>query len=374
MSRERTVHTVGKWQAKVGVFRRKLGLYRPFLFWGGGMILAIVLFFFATRVVFPFISSVTSLVGKPLTALAILRDPTKALKSAEGRTNILILGKGGGTHEAPDLTDSMMVVSLRQSDRRVSVISIPRDIWIDSMKAKINSAYYYGEQKQPGGGGFILARDAVFQVTNLPIQYTILVDFTGFKRAVDLVGGVDIPVDHSFSDEKYPIEDTNGGKPTPRPGKPLPDSEIYETVHFEQGLQHMDGDTALKFSRSRNSTDPEEGTDFARSKRQQKVLIALAQKMKQKETAFSLDRLNELRNIFDQYTKTDLSDEELLALGKIGLSIDPLMIQRIGLNEGTKDNPGILVNPPVSKYGQWILESRIKDWSDVHAYIEAQLK
>lgn len=363
----------GKWRAKAGVFRRKLSAYRPFLSWGVVVVLAIALFFFVTRFVLPLAASLTGLVGKPLAALSILRDPAKALKSSQGRTNILMLGKGGSSHEAPDLTDSIMVVSIRHRDRKVSVISIPRDIWIDSMKAKINSAYYYGEQKQQGGG-FILARDAVFQVTNLPIQYTVLVDFNGFKHAIDLVGGVDVTVEHSFTDEKYPIEDTNGQKPTPKPGKTLPDNQIYETVHFEQGLQHMDGDVALKFSRSRNSADPEEGTDFARGKRQQKVLIALAQKIKQKETSLNIDRLKELRNIFDQYTDTDIADQELLALGRVGIGINPSTVQHVGIDSGTKENSGILVNPPTSKYGQWVLESRMKDWSDVHAYIEEQLR
>lgn len=356
------------------VFRRKFSTYVPLIKWGGLVVAGIAAILLIIKVIFPFISSLAGLVGRPIAALSIFQDPTKTLQSVDDRTNILVLGKGGDTHEAPDLTDSMMVVSIRHRDRKISIISTPRDIWIDSMKAKINSAYYYGEQKQPDGGGFVLARDAVFQVTSLPIQYTMLIDFSGFKRAIDLVGGVDINVDRTFTDEKYPVEDEHGGKPTPKPSTPPSESGIYETVRFEQGLQHMDGSTALKFSRSRNSTDPEEGTDFARSKRQQKVLIALAQKMKQRETAFNLNRLKELRSIFDQYTKTDMSDSELLALGKIGLGIDPETIQRVELDEGTKDIPGILVNPPISKYGQWVLESRTRDWSDVHAYVEEQLK
>lgn len=359
---------------QVNILRRRFAVYLPFARWGGIAIAAISVIFLLIKVIFPAVSSLAVFIGKSFNTLSIFQNPEKSLKSIDGRTNILILGKGGDTHEAPGLTDSIMILSIRHSDRTISVISVPRDVWISSMKAKINSAYYYGEQKQQDGGGFILARDAVFQVTDLPIQYTVLIDFAGFKRAIDLVGGVDIQVDYSFTDEKYPVEDERGGKPTPKPSTTPLESGIYERVHFEQGSQQMDGTTALKFARSRNSTDSSEGTDFARSKRQQKVFIAFAQKMKQKETAFNLDRLKELRGIFDQYTMTDLLDQELLALGKIGLGIDPSTIRRIGLDEGTKESPGILVNPPVAKFGQWVLESRAKDWSDVHAYIEEQLQ
>ena len=217
------------------------------------------------------------------------------------------------------MTDTMILLSIRLKDKQVSSISIPRDIWINSMKAKINSAYYYGEKKQQGGG-LILARDAVFQVTGLPVHYAVLVDFEGFKKAIDLVGGVEVEVKRGFTDEKYPsqkLEDSHlGGQASSS------ETPIYETVKFDAGWQHMDGDTALRFSRSRYSTDPEEGSDFARSKRQQQILMALASKMKQKETSLNVDRIKQLRQIFDDYTDTDLGDDEMLALGRIGIGIN----------------------------------------------------
>ena len=104
------------------------------------------------KIVFPLVSAAGNYLFKPLSTLSILKDPTSALKSNDGRTNILILGRGGASHEAPDLTDTMILLSIRLKDKQVSSISIPRDIWINSMKAKINSAYYYGEKKQQGAG------------------------------------------------------------------------------------------------------------------------------------------------------------------------------------------------------------------------------
>jgi anionic cell wall polymer biosynthesis LytR-Cps2A-Psr (LCP) family protein len=151
------------------------------------------------------------------------------------------------------------------------------------------------------------------------------------------------------------------------------EEEIYETIRFEKGKQQMDGNTALKFARSRNSEDPEEGTDFARAKRQQKVLLALAKKLRTRETAFNAERISELRQIFDDYSETDLGDEELLALGRIGMDVELDTIQQISLDTGTEEEPGLLVNPPLTKYNQWVLEPQVDDWSEVHEFIKEEL-
>jgi anionic cell wall polymer biosynthesis LytR-Cps2A-Psr (LCP) family protein len=136
----------------------------------------------------------------------------------------------------------------------------------------------------------------------------------------------------------------------------------------------MNGETALKFVRSRNSTDPEEGTDFARARRQQKILVALAQKLKQKEVFLNLDRVKELEQLFRTYVTSDLPDEALLALGKIGIGIDVSRVRTIGLDGQNTDGFLFLVNPPIRKYGQWVLEPRTGSWEEIHGYIEKQLK
>ena len=359
---------LSKLSARFNILKRRLAPYKLPIFWAAIIAVIAALGIILVKIVFPLVSVAGNYISKPLSTISILKDPAGALKSNDGRTNILILGRGGATHEAPDLTDTMIVLSINLKDKQITSISIPRDIWINSMKAKINSAYYYGEKKQPGGG-LILARDAVFQVTDLPIHYAVLVDFEGFEKAIDLVGGIEVEVKRSFTDEKYPIE--NNEEKVMSNEKPK--EPVYETVKFDAGWQHMDGDTALRFARSRYSADPEEGSDFARSKRQQQVLTALASKIKQKETALNADRVKQLRRIFDDFTETDLGDEEMLALGRIGIGINLQEIEQISLDEGTKEEPGLLTNPPVAKYGQWVLEPRGGDWEQVHKYINSQL-
>lgn len=345
----------------INILRRRLSPYFPFFKWAIVTVAAALLTFALLKLV----KIAAPLISRPLNTLNILTNPAEMLKQTDGRTNILILGRGGAQHDAPDLTDTIILASLRLKSSQVTLISIPRDIWIPSMKAKVNSAYYYG--------GFVLAKDAVFQITNLPIHYIVLVDMDGLKKAIDLVGGVDIEVERSFTDAKYPLEKENGDKPTLAPGVTPKPEEIYETVSFEKGLQHFDGNTALKFSRSRNSDDPEEGTDFARSRRQQLVLTALTKKIKSRETVLNLDRVRELQKLFDDHTDTDLSDQEMLALAKIATKIDLSQITSLRINEGTNEEPGLLINPPVAKYNQWVLAPRSGNFLEIHSYINSQL-
>lgn len=345
----------------INILRRRLSLCFPFFKWA----IAAAVLASAVFISLKLLKLAGSFIQRPLNTLNILTNPAQSLKQTDGRTNILILGRGGAQHDAPDLTDTIILASIRLKSSQVTLISIPRDIWIPSMKAKVNSGYYYG--------GFVLAKDAVFQITNLPIHYVILVDMDGLKQAINLVGGVDIEIERSFTDEKYPLEAENGDKPTLAPGVTPKPEEIYETVSFEKGLRRMDGSTALKFSRSRNSADPEEGTDFARARRQQLVLTALAKKIKSRETVLNLDRVKELQKLFDNHTDTDLSDREMLALAKISAKIDLVQIRSLRIDEGTDEEPGLLINPPIAKYGQWVLAPRSASFLEIHSYIKNQL-
>lgn len=235
----------------------------------------------------------------------LLRDfitaPEAKINAFEGKTNILVLGKGGQGHEAPDLTDSIMVVSISHESPRVQLLSLPRDIWIPELRTKLNSIYYWGNKKETGGG-LVLAKSSVEEILGLPIHYGAVVDFSGFKKIIDTLGGVEVDVVNSFTDKKYPVpgreNDTCGG-----------DREFkcrYETVSFEKGKQFMDGETALKFSRSRNA-EGDEGTDIARAARQEQVVKGIKNKLLSKEIITQPKKLFEIRDVFLSAIETDLS-------------------------------------------------------------------
>lgn len=307
------------------------------------------------------------LVKSPQFITNLSKDPAVSLRSTNGRTNILLLGMGGAGHEAPDLTDSMIVVSYSHGSGKLTLISLPRDIWVNSMKAKINTAYYYGEQRQENGGGLILAKSSVEEITGLPIHYAFAIDFNGFVKAIDLVGGVDVNVERAFDDYEYPI-----------PGKEnvFPIADRYEHLHFDAGPQHMDGELALKFVRSRHAQG-DEGTDFARSARQRKVILAFKDKVLSTETVLNPAKLTELASLYGQYIHTDIADADYASFIRLALAVNTDQIQSIALTTAAEIPEGGLailqVGDPSLYQGQYVLVAKDNNWSALKQYVVNQL-
>ncbi len=185
---------------------------------------------------------------------------------ADGRINILILGRGGGNHDGPDLTDTMMIDSIDVVNHTSTLISIPRDLWVDVPNQgamKINSAFESGEFKYlgreaPGSTN----RNAIqagltrptrpWKVLGMTVHYNILISFQAFQQAVDAVGGVTVKVPKDLVDPTMAWE--NGNSP----------------VLAKAGKDSFNGKKALNYVRSRETT-----SDFARAQRQRAVLMAL---------------------------------------------------------------------------------------------------
>lgn len=239
--------------------------------------------------------------------------PSGKVETISGRTNVLILGKGGKGHEAPDLTDTIIFASISHQEPSITLISLPRDIWIPELRAKLNSTYYWGNQKQPLvqrtsgsedlGGGLILSKSTIEQIVGTHVHYVVVVDFSGFKNIIDTLGGIEVEVENSFIDKKYPIpgreSDDCGGN----------DPEFlcrYQTVEFEKGKQIMDGETALKFARSRNA-EGDEGTDFARAKRQQEVIAGIRDKILSKQVLMNPGKIIQIIGVVQDSIETDMS-------------------------------------------------------------------
>lgn len=180
-------------------------------------------------------------------------------------TNVLLMGIDTRESETLLNTDTLILVSYNHKSNNILMISIPRDFHVEvdentKWYVRINSIYSSAEQKKEGSGIEAL-KDTVTRVTGQEIQYYAMVDFKAFEGLIDAVGGVDVNVENSFTDYSYP------------------EGYGYKTVSFKAGPQTMDGATALIYSRSRHSQQNNEGTDFARAKRQQKVIIALKEKI-----------------------------------------------------------------------------------------------
>lgn len=282
------------------------------------------------------------------------------LKQTSGLTNILLLGVPGGEHEGSDLTDTMIIFSFNQKNGQTVLTSIPRDIWSPTLMAKINTAYHYGEEKKPGGG-LILAKATSEEVIGLPIHYAVKIDLAGLDDIIDILGGVEVDIERAFDDYKFPI----GGKENdPCDGDPEYKCR-YQHIHFEAGKQILNGEKALEYVRSRNA-EGEEGTDFARSKRQEKLILALKNKIFSPGFFLQPQKAAQLIKILREIVETDILQEDFAYLGKMLLKSNFGQVKTLNLEE-------FLVNPPVWQYGQWVLVPRTGDFTEIQQYLKEQI-
>lgn len=304
--------------------------------------------------------------------------------------SILLMGYGGGKHEGGRLTDSMIVAHINPKNLEIKLISIPRDIWMplpingDETKGfKINAAFAIGsdDRSYPNkkieftgrGGGGELAKLAVSEVVGFKIDYFIALDFQGFIKIVDVLGGIDVPVLTSFDDPMYPLETDivdNCGKTNEEvtaltatmSGEKLENEFMcrYENLHFDKGLQHMNGVTALKFARSRHSK--EDGGDFNRSIRQKQVIMAI------KERVISIGFIPKIIpaiNALAGNLTTDLSATKINELMSMADILTNCKVEIIPLTD-----QNVLTDSVVER--QFVLIPRIGDgnWDEVHHFIE----
>jgi LCP family protein required for cell wall assembly len=259
------------------------------------------------------------------TAAALQKDvnPNKLKGEGDGRINILLMGMGGAGHDAPDLTDTMMIASIDPINKTASLVSIPRDMWVmmpSGAKMKLNAAYETGKYKYLGKidnsnandnavkAGFTTADQTIEDITGIAIHYNVLVDFKAFRQAIDTVGGVDVNVPEQLYDPTMAWE--NNRNP----------------VLAKAGLQHFDGVHALIYARSRETS-----SDFARSQRQRALLLALKDKVVNLGTLSNPVKISQLMSAFGNNVHTDLSLNDTVSLYKIFKNISNTNVASVGL-------------------------------------------
>ncbi len=277
------------------------------------------------------------------------------------RVNLLVMGYGGGAHDGANLTDSMMVISLIPHDGATTMISVPRDLWVQvppnsGRYTKINAAYQDGLTNGYGGmspGKAAAGAEAAAKVSDvlgLDVNYWLTIDFTGFRQLVDALGGVDINVPTAFT-ARYPRNDN-----------PAIDAG-WKIIHFNTGTQHMSGEQAIEYARARYVLDPpSEGTDFARSARQQLLIRAILSRARQ-PSAWS-----GLMNATDALQGAILTNLSLADLALFAQKMDSTHATRIGLT-----NQNVLVDAQ-SGDGQDILLPENGDWTAIQRYVASNLK
>ncbi|OGH64114.1 MAG: hypothetical protein A2821_02390 [Candidatus Magasanikbacteria bacterium RIFCSPHIGHO2_01_FULL_41_23] len=266
------------------------------------------------------------------------------------RINILLLGMGGPGHDGPFLTDTIMIASIKPSTKQVALISIPRDLGVDIPGygyQKINHVNAYGELKKPNWGA-AAATELISQTFNIDIPYYIRLDFKAFAEIINELDGVTVTVDRSFTDPMFPAP-----------------YDEYQTVSFTAGEQTMDGQTALTFARSRHGNN-NEGSDFARARRQQKILLALKQKLSDIGTYLNPLRANNIMNSLESHLTTNMEFDELVSLAKTGQTLDTGRIISLVLDS----NPDGFLKSTFTSSGAYILYPKTDNFNAINDSIK----
>ena len=256
-----------------------------------------------------------------------------------GHTNILLLGVAGSTEEGGHLTDSMMVISVNPDTPNVSILSLPRDLYLSSNigEHKINAIYALARAKHGEKKGLDIIKRAVSSFTGVDIHYAGVVDFALFEEGIDLLGGVEVFVPQDIDDDRYPGP-----------------NYTYQTFVVRKGVHIFDGKTALKYARSRKSS-----SDYDRARRQQDLVLAMQKKLESMGWTENAKKIRQFYDLFRRKVNTDIGLTEIMALGKIAMEIDFANITSFVLNDDPSQPGGLLYTPAKEFYnGQFVLLPR----------------
>ncbi|NTV40882.1 MAG: LCP family protein [Candidatus Moranbacteria bacterium] len=269
------------------------------------------------------------------------------LKGAEnGRINILLLGAAGEKNAGRNLTDTVMVMSIDVKNKKVSLLSLPRDLYVKvpqtKTSVKINSVYKLGLSQ---GLGATLIKETVENIIGLPINYYFIVDFEGFTKIIDDIEGINIISQQDFHDTRYPGPNYS-----------------YETFSLSKGFHTLDGSTALKYVRERHS-DPE--GDFGRAKRQQQVIQAVKSKLFSMGTLFNAHKLNEVLDTLGGNIKTDVSLEDVGGLISLSKDVDTQNINNVVIDAWKPNSLLKVSHISIGNMRAFILVPRVGNYSEI---------
>jgi len=217
--------------------------------------------------------------------------------STSKRINVLFLGTAGEGNNAPNLTDTLIVMSINEKNKEGFLLSIPRDLLVKipgkNIYTKINALYQEG--------GLDSLENILHEITGLNFDYNIVIDLEGVKKIIDQVGGIDVFVDNDIYDPAFPGPNNS-----------------YRVFTLKKGWQHLDGETALKYIRTRH--DPT--GDFARMDRQQKVLMALKDKISSLHPLWNLAIIFDIWKTIKGHFQTNLSITNIKPFWTMAKDID----------------------------------------------------
>lgn len=268
-------------------------------------------------------------------------------KDKDGYINILALG----IDDTALLTDSILVASIDERRKNATLVSIPRDLYVNDetiIAQRINSVYQNTRYRRGEEEARKTISKIVGDFVGFPIHYTVILNFQGLVDVVNALDGVEVYNEQAIYDPFYPGP-----------------NYTYQTFSLPQGLQTLDGETALKYARSRQTT-----SDFARAQRQQQILVGIKDKALQLGILTNPERITELYRSIEKNVTTNLTIREIITLAGIGTDFNSNSILSVVLNNDFSSKGGFLYTPPRSQYmGASVLLPADKSLSQIHTFI-----
>jgi len=279
--------------------------------------------------------------------------PLKGEKS--GRINFLLLGMGGEGHKGKYLTDSIILASVNVQTGQLALLSIPRDLYVEiphsnGLYTKINALYAYEmKNKEVDEDPFSSIKEAVKEVTGQEVHYFAALDFEGFKKIINELGGIDIEVEEDIYDPRYPGPNYS-----------------YTIFELKKGFHHLDAETSLKYARVRHT----KGGDFARAARQQKVLQAVQKKAFQLKIILNPIKINNLIDILGENLKTNVQLEEIPSFIELAKNTNFHQITTRVLDAWSENALLASTHVPMGGVSAYVLLPRIQNYSQIHFLAE----
>jgi LCP family protein required for cell wall assembly len=293
----------------------------------------------------------------------ILKTVGSDLETDEnGYTNILALGVGGMGHDGEELTDTILVASINKKTDQVVMMSMPRDLFVQHdniISQRINSVFENVKYKQGEEIAFQTMKDIATEITGLDIHYYAKIDFQGLVDVVNELGGIEIYNETTIYDPYYPAPNYQ-----------------FQTFSLGKGLQQLDGQTALKFVRSRKTT-----SDFDRANRQQQVIFAIKEKALQANILTSPSKISGLLTSIKNNFETDLTIGDITTLAGISTDIEESDLNKLVIHNDPVFEGGFLYTPPRSLYGDAFVllpagnnYEQIQNYIKIHSIYAEQMK
>jgi len=303
---------------------------------------------------------------------SLITTTLQAWKSNEfenkNNLNFIILGldKRDDQLEKTITTDTIIFSSINFSNQKLTLISLPRDIWNYELDTKINNIYPLALEENKDTFSFI--QDNFSKLTGQNIDKTIIITTDNLITFVNDIGGVDVYMEKDYKDTKYPNPDYIKN--------PSPNIPIYKTVEFKAGPFHLDQSNVTEFVRSRKGaeTAAQGGTDIGRIQRQQLLIDAIMTKIKSKEFLSDYSNLIKLYNFWHSQISTNLNDQDLINLVlKMRHSYQNINLNKITIPIGNTPKDGVIYHPDNFINKQWVFTTSDQNYSQLQQFIKTSI-